>query len=160
MLTIPTLPPLSCTRAAGAFLAAALLPMAGALAARIMLGDEDFNVAAGIGVGVVLASATAVGLCSRTTAEPTSAIDPAGATEPSDPDVAEPLGSLPTSGTTVRVRAHFGPRGGYVEQDGLLLWAEPAPDTDWADLRPGRLCRVEAADDRPVLTVTTNRTNT
>lgn len=150
MLTIPTLPPLSYTRAAGALLAGTLLPMAGALAAGIALGDDDFNVAAGVGVGVVLAAGTTVVLCFRTT--------PARAAEPSDPDVAEPLGALPTSGTTVRVRAHFGPRGGYIEHDGLLLWAEPAPGTDWADLRPGRLCRVEATDDRPVLTVTTNRT--
>jgi hypothetical protein len=159
MLTIPTLSSLSCARAMGALLAATLLPAAGALAAGIVLGDGDFNVAAGVGVGVVLACGTAVAFWMRTVAEPADSGVPRGIPETSDPDVAEPLGSLPAAGTTARVRAHFGPRGGYVEQDGLLLWAEPAPDTDWAVLRPGRLCRVEPTGDGPVLTVTMNRTN-
>ncbi|GAA0460269.1 hypothetical protein Ade02nite_14510 [Paractinoplanes deccanensis] len=152
MLTVSAPAPLSRARAAGALLAGTLLPVAGAIAAGTALaGGRDFNAVAGLVSGVVLATGAAVLLALHATAEP--------AGEPRDPDVAAFGGSLPAPGATVRVRAHFGPCGGYVEHDGLLVWAEPAPGTDGDALRPGALCHVEAADgERAVLTVAADGT--
>ncbi|SNY69514.1 hypothetical protein [Paractinoplanes atraurantiacus] len=126
------------TVSAPALLAGTLLPVAGALAAGAALGgDDDFNPAAGVAAGLVLAACAVVVLLPRPAAE-------------EDPEVAAFGGARPEPGATVRVRAHFGPAGGYVEHDGLLLWATPAPGTD--GLAPGALCRVRTAGGE--LTVT------
>ncbi|XVV09881.1 hypothetical protein ACQP2X_34230 [Actinoplanes sp. CA-131856] len=119
---------------AGALLAGTLLPVAGSLAAGAALagdGDGGFNVAAGAATGLLLAAVALLVLRPRT--EEAEA----------DPEVAEFHGRRPEPGATVRVRAHFGPAGGYVEHDGLLLWATAAPDA--GELAPGTLCRVETA---------------
>ncbi|MFF5077408.1 hypothetical protein ACFY36_10175 [Actinoplanes sp. NPDC000266] len=123
---------------AGALLAGTLLPVAGALAAGAALaGDDDFNPAAGAAAGLVLAAGAVLLLLPRPEAE-------------DDPEIAEFHGRRPEPGATVRVRAHFGPAGGYVEHDGLLLWATAAPGA--GELTPGTLCRVETAGGE--LTVT------
>lgn len=53
-------------------------------------------------------------------------------------------GDLPAPSATVRVRTHFGADGGYIEHNGLVLWATVAPGHRAVDFTPGTSCVVRA----------------